>query len=140
NIESCLFEPGLHGFTHFNAIEMIACLNEDSDRGKRARILAERDVPYLASYTPEYNFALVSRRDGERFLDAAAQESWVRSGIELFIDAFGIFPRTACAPGYRANSVTRRIWRTLGVESCQSVGDAPLATSRGLLQLNRNVQ
>ena len=139
NIDIGVFEPGLHGFTHFNAIEMIACLNEDSERGKRARLLADHDVPYLASYTPEYNFALVSRRDGERFLDTAAQESWIRSGIEIFREAFGIFPRSTCAPGYRANTVTKRIWRTLGVESYEVLGNSPLATSSGLLQLNRNV-
>src|SRR5260221_3607135 len=140
NIQRGVFEPGLHGFTHFNTSELMACLRENSARGQRARILSEFDVPYLASYTPEYNFALESPRGNERFLESGAQEDWIRAGIELFTRAFGGPPRTVCAPGYRSNSVTRRLWRRLGIESMQYVGTQPLTTVGGLVQLNRNVE
>ena len=138
-IDKGVLEPGLHGFTHFNASEMVACLNEDSERGQRARLLAECEVPYLASFTPEYNFALISRRDGERFVGRRVQEAWVRSGVELFVEAFGKQPHTTCAPGYRADATTKSIWRAHCIESCQSVGLLPLKTSDGLVQLSRNV-
>lgn len=140
NRDRGVFEPGLHGFTHFNTSEMLACLREDSDRGRRARLLVANDVPYLASYTPEYNFALASRRRDERLLGYRAQLDWIAQGIELFQQAFGEIPRTVCAPGYRANATTARIWRQFGIESMQSVGDQPLTTESGLLQLHRNVE
>jgi hypothetical protein len=83
---------------------------------------------------------LARRRGGERLLGYRAQLDWIGQGIELFQQAFGEIPHTVCAPGYRANSTTARIWRRFGIESMQNVGDQPLATENGLLQLHRNVE
>ena len=136
---SGVFEPALHGFTHFNPTALMQCLWEKSERGRRARLLIENDVPYLASLTPEYNFALVTRGRREQFLDAVAQDEWIASGVRLFVDAFGIVPRAACAPGYRANATTRRLWKEHGIEAFQSVGPDGLGESDGLVELQRNV-
>jgi hypothetical protein len=134
-----LFEPALHGFTHFNTQVMMACLREDSDRGRRARLLAENDIPYLASYTPEYNFALTIRDGDERFMDDDYQSSWVATGARLFTEAFGHRPLTACAPGYRSNDVTQRLWRDAGIESLQTVGPRAISMTAGAVRVERNV-
>ena len=134
-----LFEPALHGFTHFNVQELLHCLRADSERGKRARLLVENDVPYLASVTPEYNFALVSRQGGEHFLSEHEQADWISKGVDLFASVFGAKPSTTCAPGYRANLVTRKLWREAGIESAQMMGTQPVALVGGLVDTQRNV-
>jgi hypothetical protein len=134
-----LFEPALHGFTHFNVQELLACLRENSERGERARLLVENEVPYLASVTPEYNFALVSRQGGEHFLSEPEQADWVSTGLKLFTDVFGTKPATTCAPGYRSNLVTRKLWQDAGIESVQMVGTQPVAMRGGLVDIQRNV-
>src|SRR5262249_55021621 len=87
-----VFEPALHGFTHFNPTTLMECLRENSDRGERARLLATHGVPYLASWTPEYNFALVQRGTRETFVETDAQQEWVSTGIKLFVAMFGTSP------------------------------------------------
>jgi hypothetical protein len=134
-----IFEPALHGFTHFNVSSLMRNLQGDTEQGRRARLLVAHDVPYLASWTPEYNFALVTRGRRETYLDAAAQEAWIASGVELFARAFRTAPRTTCAPGYRANAVTKRLWKKHQIEAVQSVGHGPLEAGEGLLELQRNV-
>jgi hypothetical protein len=133
------FEPALHGFTHFNVLELLACLREESERGERARLLVKNEVPYLASVTPDYNFALVSRQGGEHFMSERDQADWISTGVKLFTDAFGIKPATACAPGYRANLVTRKLWQQAGIESAQVVGTQPVSEKGGLVETQRNV-
>ena len=57
-IAANVFYPSLHGFTHFNIAAMMKAFRDPGDLGKRALALAERDIPYLRSVTPEFNFAL----------------------------------------------------------------------------------
>ncbi len=140
NIDRGLFYAGLHGFTHFNVSAMIKLLTETSARGDRMRQLACHGVPYLASLTPECNFALVERQGkDERFLPESDQESWIESGVSLFTRAFGQQPITTCAPGYRANEATFRIWQRYGLEAAQMIGQRGISASRALVILERNV-
>jgi hypothetical protein len=134
-----IFEPALHGFTHFNVTALMQCLQDESERGRRARLLVAHDVPYLASWTPEYNFALVTRGGRENYLNTAAQDEWVASGVRLFTDAFCTAPRATCAPGYRANAVTKQLWKKHQIEAVQSVGPGGLEANDGLIELQRNV-
>jgi len=138
-IEAGVFEPALHGFTHFNVIALMQCLQDEAERGRRARLLVAHDVPYLASWTPEYNFALVTRGRREVYLNAAAQNEWIASGVSLFTDAFREGPRAVCAPGYRADAVTNRLWKKHHVEAVQNVGPGPLETNNALIEFQRNV-
>ena len=104
------------------------------------RRLACHGVPYLASLTPQCNFALVERQDGdERFLPESDQESWIESGVSLFTRAFGRPPVTTCAPGYRANDATFRIWRRRGIEAAQTTGRRGISGSHAMVMLERNV-
>jgi hypothetical protein len=140
NIAAGVFFPGLHGFSHFNIPELLAALADAGERGHRARALAALDVPYLRSVTPEYNFALVGLdADGEHFLSATDQERWVQRSVELFEEAFGVRPMTACAPGYRHNCVTLNLLRRFGVSAIQSMSHDVAHVIHDLLMLGRNV-
>jgi hypothetical protein len=139
-IDMGVFYPGLHGFTHFNPAELLRALAEDSRYGERARALATHDIPYLATLTPEFNFALVTRRGAENFISEEEQAEWVALGARLFGETFGVAARTTCAPGYRANDTTFRVWRQAGIEAAQTVGDGPVARRDGMLVLSRNVR
>jgi hypothetical protein len=140
NIDRGLFYPGLHGFTHFNVPAMMKLLTETSARGDRMRRLASYGVPYLASLTPECNFALVERRgEVEQFLPKSDQEIWIEAGVSLFAHVFERPPVTTCAPGYRANDTTFRIWRRYGLRSAQVTGRRGISKSRAMVILQRNV-
>jgi hypothetical protein len=140
NIDRGLFYPGLHGFTHFNVSAMMKLLREPSDPGDRMRQLAYHGVPYLASLTPECNFALVERRgEVEQFLPESDQEIWIEAGVSLFARLFERPPVTTCAPGYRANDTTFRIWRRYGLRSAQVTGQRGISESSAMVILERNV-
>jgi hypothetical protein len=140
NIDRGLFYPGLHGFTHFNVSAMMKLLTEISSRGDRMRQLACYGVPYLASLTPECNFALVERQSGvERFLTEADQENWIEAGVSTFTRAFGRRPMTTSAPGYRTNGRTLQIWHRYGFEAAQFVGQSGISALGSMVILERNV-
>jgi hypothetical protein len=139
NIASKVFYPGLHGFTHFNVPLFLELLSSDSEAGERVRALVQADIPYLATVTPEFNFALVDRRNGERFLSEPEQRDWIAHGVDLFQATFGFSPRTTCAPGYRANDTTYRIWEEMGVEAVQVSGIGLPARDGRLFVVQRNV-
>jgi hypothetical protein len=104
------------------------------------RRLANHGVPYLASLTPECNFAFLERREeAERFLPESDQEIWIEAGVSLFARAFERPPVTTCAPGYRANDTTFRIWRRYGLRVAQVLGRRGISQSRAIIILQRNV-
>ena len=140
NIAAGVFYPGLHGFTHFNISGLLHALAESSKRGDRARALAALDVPYIRSITPEYCFALTDiEPNGESFVALAEQKIWIRRGVELFTQAFGFSPVTACTPGYRCNDSTLDLLHCSGVSVIQSASHEAPHDTRGLLSLGRNV-
>ena len=135
-----VFYPALHGFTHFSPTMMMKGWHDTSDFGRRARLLLKKDIPYLASLTPEYNFALQERWDGgERFATELEQREWVRQGVDLFIDSFGFVPRSTCAPGYRANEVTFKLWKEYGIKVIQNASYGVTYEDNGVLTIPRNV-
>src|SRR5262249_50449944 len=75
----------------------------------------------------------------ECFLSESDQGSWIETGVSLFARAFGRQPVTTCAPGYRANEATFRIWRLLGLEAAQMIGRRGISASRAMVILERNV-
>src|SRR5262249_2295115 len=106
-----IFVPGFHGFTHFCYQTYARHMGAGNELGQRIRLVAERDIPYLARYTPELNFALVKRVLGadDRFLTATEQAEWMDRGLSVFQDLFGRLPLTACFPGYRGNDNSVRL-------------------------------
>jgi hypothetical protein len=115
--------PAMHGYTHFNPRLMLSIAREGTERGRRLRAMHERDVPYLASLTPEFNFALLDRSDvPDRFFGAEEQSQWIENGVQLFRGAFGHGPTSTCAPGYRFNDVTCNFWRQAGITVVHTAG------------------
>ena len=135
-----VFYPGLHGFTHFNATALMASLQDPGPRGEVARRLVENDIPYLASLTPEFNFALADGTSGtERMQSAEAQRRWLQQGIDAFQRMFGFAPVTFCAPGYRGDQVTWRESASLGIRVVQTAGRQIPRMDNGSLIMVRNV-
>lgn len=118
-----VFWPALHGYTHFNPRLMLSIARESTERGQRLRAIHERDVPYLASLTPEFNFALLDRSEEEdKFVGGEEQEKWIENGVRLFDKTFGYGPTSTCAPGYRFNDVTCALWRQAGITVVHTAG------------------
>jgi len=139
-VERGIFYPGLHGFTHFNIPALMASLRENSAQGDIVRRLVERDVPYMASLTPQFNFALLDSRAGDnRLLPIEVQAEWLEQGIRLFRDTFGFAPVTFCAPGYRADQQTRREAARNGIRVVQVMGRQIPMIYDGYLLLVRNL-
>lgn len=135
-----VFYPALHGFTHFSAEMMLAGWHEKGEFGERVRSLIRRDIPYLASLTPEYNFALMLRHaDGEKFAGEEEQRHWIEMGIRLFRDCFGFLPLSTCAPGYRANQATYRLWSESGIRVAQTASMGVAYEENGLFFIPRTV-
>lgn len=135
-----VFYPGLHGFTHFSPQGMLRGWHDPGALGERTRALLNEDIPYLASVTPEFNFALLDRSGGaEVYADFAAQSAWVAQGIDLFRAAFGHAPVTTCAPGYRCNDTTFEAWAEQGLQVVQTTGSGGFHASGGIMVLERNV-
>ena len=135
-----VFYPGLHGYTHFSPQGMLRGWHDSGALGERTRALLMEDIPYLASLTPEFNFALLDRSDeGEVFADFERQKIWVQQGIKLFQEAFGHLPVTTCAPGYRCNDATFKAWTEHGIGVVQTTGCAGIYELGRLLVIERNV-
>ncbi|HTQ98368.1 MAG TPA: hypothetical protein VMH83_00195 [Candidatus Acidoferrum sp.] len=108
--------PALHGYTHLNPQLLLTLAREDSARGERIRAMHALGIPYLTSQTPEYIFALLDRSGAaDRFLSHAQQQWWLEQGIRHFELAFGQRPASTCAPGYRFNDDTCRLWAGHGI-------------------------
>ena len=135
-----VFYPALHGYTHFCEEEFLsACRETSSARAPLLQALLAEDISSAARLTPEYNFALMHRRGGmDVFIDEAAQRQWVEKGVDLFKQAFGAKPRSTCAPGYRCNAVTARLWSARGIEVVQTADSRRLGRWQGLLNIARN--
>lgn len=132
--------PELHGLTHFCTSVMAAGLRDDGEFRRRVRGLLERGIPYLASTTPELNFALVDRRGGtEMAIDRAAQEAWLRNAVEIFERVFERRPVAFCAPGYRFDRTTLGLLATSGIRSNQIVTSGGLCLSGNVVSVGRNV-
>jgi hypothetical protein len=139
-INAGVWYPALHGYTHFSPEMMLQAWHDTGDLGERARYLFCEDIPYLASVTPEFNFALLRRHSsGELFASREEQRGWVMAGVDLFQRCFGMKPLSTCAPGYRANETTYALWSDLGFGVVQTASGKVACASGGLLEIPRNV-
>jgi len=56
----------------------------------------------------------------QTFLAFDQQEKLIRSGCEYFERLFSQSARSVCAPGYRANGATHKIWASRGIRVAQN--------------------
>jgi hypothetical protein len=140
-----IFYPALHGTTHFcrSAVERNAVVE-----GEPAHLLQRlwrAGTPYIHWRMPWIGFEYwdPERPDEERFLSAEIQTELIAQAVGWFAKLFSTLPRSACAPGYRANDDTHSAWAQHGIRVAQNGpgGLAPPHFDRhNILNLCRTVE
>ena len=142
-ISTGVLSPALHGTTHFCRPAAERYLNDPGERGALLRTMWKAGVPYIHWRMPWIGFEYWDPEspDEEDFLPAPAQQTLIDSAAEGFTAFFAKAPRSACAPGYRANQSTHEAWAKRGVRVAQNgPGSAlPPHFDHGILQLSRSV-
>jgi hypothetical protein len=139
-----VFRPALHGTTHFCRAAVERNLT-DSERGKLLRTLWQAGTPYIHWRMPwiGYEYWDTELAADDRFLAAAPQRDLIGEAVGDFAKLFSTLPRSACAPGYRANDDTHRAWAEIGIRVAQNGPGAPIPPHfdrHGILQLYRTVE
>jgi hypothetical protein len=142
--EAGVFYPALHGLTHFCRPAIERELTSGSERVELLMRLWRVGVPYIYWRMPwvGYEYWGPERAPKERFLSASEQDEIIGSAIGNFVRLFSQLPRSACAPGYRANHDTHRAWAHYGVRVAQNgpgSANPPHLDSNGLLHLYRTL-
>jgi hypothetical protein len=143
-IEAGLFYPALHGITHFCGLAVERQLAAGGERGALLRTLWKAGTPYIHWRMPwiGYEYWDPERSTDERFLSAESQSECIDSAVRSFSSFFSTLPRSACAPGYRANESTHQAWAQYGVRVAQN-GPGALAPPHldrfGILHLYRSI-
>jgi hypothetical protein len=140
-----VFQPALHGTTHFcrSAVEHNA--SAEGDRANLLRTLWQAGTPYIHWRMPwiGYEYWDPEKPEGERFLPAEAQRELIGQTVGAFAELFSTLPRSACAPGYRANDDTHRAWAKHGIRVAQNGPGAvapPHFDRYKILHLSRTVE
>ena len=140
-----VFQPALHGSTHFcrSAVERHA-----SAEGKRAQLLRtlwHAGTPYIHWRMPwiGYEYWDPEKPADERFLTEEVQRELIGQTVGAFAKVFALVPSSACAPGYRANDDTHRAWAQHGIRVAQNGPGAltpPHFDAHDVLHLSRTVE
>lgn len=140
-----VFYPALHGISHFccQAVERYA--QDPGERGALLRTLWNAGTPYIHWRMPwiGYEYWDPEQQKDDRFLSRAAQAESIGRAVGWFAKAFSTMPRSACAPGYRANADTNSAWSQYGIHCAQNGPSAPTAPHldrNGVLQIYRAVE
>ncbi|HME32900.1 MAG TPA: hypothetical protein VKG65_09135 [Terriglobales bacterium] len=151
-IEACrvgiaegVFHPALHGTTHFSRSAAERALAGEGDRADFLRMLWRAGTPYIHWRMPwiGYEYWDPEKPEDERFLPEEAQRELIGRAVGAFAKLFSSLPRSACAPGYRANEDTYRAWAQHGIRVAQSGPDVPVPPyfdRHGVLHLTRTVE
>src|SRR5256885_13143521 len=109
--------PALHGGTHFCRAAVERNLAEDGDRAQLLRTLWHAGTPYIHWRMPwiGYEYWDPDQTEDKRFLGAEEQSRLIGYAFGAFAKLFTTLPRSACAPGYRANGDTHRAWARHGI-------------------------
>jgi hypothetical protein len=140
-----LFRPALHGTTHFCRSAVERNLTDSGERGKLLRTLWQAGTPYIHWRMPwiGYEYWDTELAPDDRFLAAAPQRDLIGDAVGAFAKLFSTLPRSACAPGYRANDHTHRAWAEIGIRVAQNgpgAASPPHFDRNGILQLYRTVE
>src|SRR5438270_11072049 len=126
-IKDGVFQPALHGMTHFcrSAVERNARAN--GERADLLRSLWEASTPYIYWRMPwiGYEYWDPEKPEGEQFLSAEAQRELIGQTVGAFAKLFATLPHSACAPGYRAKHVTHNAWAQHGIRVVQNGSGSP---------------
>ena len=136
-----VFYPALHGVTHFCRSAVEDALSSNAERAALLRKFWAARTPYIHWRMPWVGYEYYNPGNSQ-FIPALQQQNLIRDGIEGFANLFSSFPRSACAPGYRANGDTHKAWSEQGIRVAQNGSGAPLPPfidEWGILNLQRTV-
>ena len=144
-IAAGIFSPALHGSTHFSRTAVERNLSADGERSELLCQLWRAGTPYIHWRMPwiGYEYWDPEKAEEERFLTKEAQIELVGHTVGAFAKLFSKLPRSACAPGYRANDDTHRTWAQHGIRLAQNGPGAlvpPHFDRHDLLHLYRTVE
>lgn len=144
-VDQGVFHAAMHGTTHFCARAVERTLPAAGERGALLRTLWQAGTPYIYWRMPwiGYEYWDPDSPPEKRFLPAEEQNEKIGESVGAFAKFFSTPPRSACAPGYRANGDTHRAWAHFGVRTVQNGpgNPAPPHLDRnGLLHLSRTVE
>jgi hypothetical protein len=117
-----VFHPALHGTTHFCRSAVERNSNGEGERANLLRTLWQAGTPYIhwrMSWIG-YEYWDPEQPEEERFLPAKMQTELIGQTVGAFAKLFSSLPRSACAPGYRANEDTHRSWAQHGIRVAQN--------------------
>jgi hypothetical protein len=140
-----VFQPALHGSTHFCLSAVARNLNVEGERARLLRTLWQAGTPYIHWRMPwiGYEYWDPEQLDDERFLPRERQAELIGPTVGAFAKLFSTLPRSACAPGYRADDDTQRAWAQHGIRVAQNGPGTfmpPYFDRHDILQLCRTVE
>lgn len=144
-IANGLFRPALHGITHFCRSAVERHLAENGDKAALLRTFWQASTPYIYWRMPwiGYEYLDPGKSGSEQFLSRDLQRELIGPAVGELARIFSTLPRSACAPGYRANADTHRAWAQHGIRIAQNGPGAPMPPyidRHGILQLTRTVE
>jgi hypothetical protein len=138
-----VFYPGLYGLTHFCRLAVERALTVPSDRNNLLYTFWKAETPYIRWRMPWIGYEYFNpEKPSAGFLDAATQARLIAAAGREFKKVFKMAPRSACAPGHRANPDTHRAWSNAGIRIAQNGSGAampPHMDEWGLLNLHRTI-
>lgn len=140
-----VFSPALHGIMHFCLDAVGRTLDRTGERTELLHTLWHAGTPYIHWRMPwiGYEYWDQEKAADEQFLPADRQLQLVGEAVGGFAKMFARLPRSACAPGYRANDATHRAWALHGIRVAQNGPGAlvpPHIDRHGVLQVFRTVE
>lgn len=140
-----VFFPALHGMTHFCREAVERNSSNKNERGKLLRTFWKAGTPYIHWRMPwiGYEYWDPEKPSTEQFLPMEEQGQLIGQTVGGFAKVFSTLPRSACAPGYRANDDTHRAWAQHGVRIAQNGPGAlvpPFFGRYDMLHLTRNIE
>jgi len=140
-----VFHPAMHGTTHFCGSAVERNSEMEGERSGLLRMLWQAGTPYIYWRMPwiGYEYWDPEKPEEERFLPFELQRELIGHTMGSFARMFSSLPRSACAPGYRANDDTHRVWAQHGIRVAQNGpgGFIPPHFDRNdILQLSRTVE
>jgi len=144
-IQQGVFSPALHGTTHFCLPAVERSLAAGGERARLLRTLWEAGTPYIHWRMPwiGYEYWDPEQPADQRFLPRPLQQSYIGAAVGAFVKMFSRLPRSACAPGYRADASTHKSWAHHGIHVAQNGPGAPAPPridNDGLLQVSRTIE
>ena len=140
-----IFRAALHGTTHFCRPAVERNISGSNERAALLRTLWQAGTPYIHWRMPwiGYEYWDPEKPEDERMLPAETQRTLIGEAVGGFAKLFSTLPRSACAPGYRANDDTHRAWAQHGIRVAQNgpgTMTPPHFDRFEVLQLFRNVE